>query len=127
MQEKQRQFSSYIKGLLPLKCPRCQKGDIFAGFLTMHHYCPYCRTQFEREHGYFTASIYIGYGIYMAIFFPIFVVLMIIESSIYGWMGFFLAMALFIPFIFRYSRGLWLYIDEWLNPRDKEQKSSRYE
>lgn len=82
--------------------------------------------QFEREHGYFTASIYIGYGIYMAIFFPIFVVLMIIESSIYGWIAFFVAMALFIPFIFRYSRGLWLYIDEWLNPRDKEQKSSRY-
>jgi uncharacterized protein (DUF983 family) len=100
------------------KCPRCHKGDLFVtssykltGFYKMHRQCPVCEQTFEPEPGFYYGAMFISYG-------------MLVIMSILTWLTLFFAFhpvfevyvvvilvlnVLLLPFIFRYSRTLYLF------------------
>lgn len=101
------------------KCPRCREGEMFKypafnflKFHKMHPDCPVCGLKYEREPGFFFGAMYISYAFSVAIFvvvgvvlsftgdFPLEVYLLVITGVV----------ALLLPFLFRYSRILFLHI-----------------
>ena len=84
----------------------------------MHEQCPNCGIEYEREHGYFMMSIFIGYILGFLIMVPILVVLFLMKVPIAVY--FIVSTIVLIPvspLIFRYSRVLWLHLDEMMDPR----------
>ena len=109
---------SVYKAIRDEKCPRCHKGDLFltsafnlSGFYKMHRHCPVCEQTFEPEPGFYYGAMFISYGmvVIMSIFtwlilffifhpaFAVYVVVILILN------------VLLLPFIFRYSRTLFLF------------------
>ena len=109
---------SVYKAIRDEKCPRCHKGDLFltsafnlAGFYKMHRHCPVCEQTFEPEPGFYYGAMFISYG-------------MLVIMSIFTWLILFFILhpafavyvvvililnLLLLPFIFRYSRTLYLF------------------
>lgn len=107
-----------LKAILELRCPHCMEGQVFSGFLKMNENCPVCGIEYEREHGFFMMSIFIGYILGFIAVVPFMVALFLMNAQVYAY--FVVSAVLLIPlspFIFRYSRILWLHIDEILDPR----------
>lgn len=92
--------------------------------MKMHERCPVCGIEYEREHGFFMMSIFIGYILGFIAAVPVLVALFLMDASI---VAYFVASAVLLiplsPFIFRYSRILWLHIDEILDPRPASPKN----
>lgn len=109
---------SRITAVLAMRCPHCQKGPIFTGFLKMHTHCPVCGVKYEREDGYFMMSVFVGYVMSAVLAVPVIVILYLNDAEIltYVWVT---AVVLFAlsPLIFHYARVIWMHIDELLDPR----------
>lgn len=111
---------SQTDAILKAKCPRCRKGDIFVypwykytKFHKFHKYCSECHFQFEIEPGFFFGAMYMSYAFVVALFITIGVVINLImdEPGIMVYVVVInLAVLLFLPIIFRYSRVLYLYL-----------------
>lgn len=109
-----------IRRILPVlkqRCPHCLKGRVFDGLLTMRPACPACGFDFEPEPGYFTGAMYISYGIAVLSVAPV-------SAGLYRWGlsdGWIfseatLQLILTAPLLFRYSRVLWLHLDQMIFP-----------
>ena len=85
----------------------------------MHARCPACRYVFTREPGYFLGAIAIGYFIGVAIVTGLsFLVRGGFPTLDWEWC-FAIGLVLYLPFlpmVFRYARGIWMYFDNWLDP-----------
>lgn len=81
-----------------------------------------CETNFYRESGYFSMSIFIGYMIAGLVALPF-----LLTALLLGWgqLGIILAPSLAVliatPWIFRYARIIWIHFDEWIDPRAAHQ------
>jgi uncharacterized protein (DUF983 family) len=113
--------------LLRQRCPVCGRAPLFRGAVTMHETCLGCGLRFEREPGYFMGSMYISYGLAIA-------VLAVFMGAIY-WVwpdldlrwNVLIAAALFLPLVpwtWRWSRTLWIFFDYWGSP-NQEQNAKR--
>jgi len=104
--------------LLAQRCPRCGQGRIFAALLRMNRTCPVCNIAFEREPGYFLGAMYFSYAMGVAAVTPLVVV-----GLARGWSrpliggAAIVELALLSPLVFRYSRVLWMYMDQHFDPR----------
>ena len=106
------------EAILESKCPKCRKGNMFAHpigeiskFTRMNEFCSSCGLRFEIEPGFFIGAMYISYAINVAllIFIGIFLwyfnwgnllIFIVAEVGI---------ILLLLPFIFRYSRVVFLH------------------
>ena len=112
-----------VQGILFQRCPRCRRGSIFDSMWKMNENCPVCGVDFYRgDPGYFTGAMYASYG--MAI--PLLALLTGIEYLILpGWSLFGLVMLALllctplVPWIWQYSRVLWIYFDRYFDPDDE--------
>lgn len=103
---------------LRLRCPHCFQGPIFYGVWQMHTECPICGIRYEREQGFFMNAIFFGYILGFVAILPLNVLLYIYEAPpIWFLIGTLLLLTLLSPLIFRYSRALWMHLDEMLDPR----------
>ncbi len=103
---------------LRLRCPHCLRGHIFSGLFRMHERCPVCNIVYERETGYFMNAIFFGYILGFLIILPLNVYLYIVEAHLFWFgAGSLLALTLLAPLVFRYSRAIWMHLDEMLDPR----------
>lgn len=67
-------MANALTHILNNECPHCQKGKVFnekniflnIGFPKMNKSCSYCKTQFEKEPGYFFGAMYVNYGLTVA-------------------------------------------------------------
>lgn len=100
------------------KCPRCQQGDFFVkssaltlrGFDSMHERCSNCGLRYEQEPGFFTGSMYISYGLYVALTvssFLLFTAILDVDAVDLLW-GLIPAMVILTPFFFRIARLIWI-------------------
>lgn len=84
----------------------------------MNEHCPNCGIDYEREHGFFMMAIFVGYVLGFVAVVPILIILFLLDASI---LAYFIVSAIALiplsPFIFRYSRIIWLHLDELLDPR----------
>jgi uncharacterized protein (DUF983 family) len=107
------------KAVIEGKCPRCRKGDIFKSSATslskfhqMHENCPVCGLKYEREPGFFVGAMYVNYAFSVAIIITVGVSLTIFNIyNLYIFMFTVIGIILLLlPFLFRYSRILYLHL-----------------
>lgn len=103
---------------LRLLCPRCGKGRLFRGWITMYPECPCCHLRYERAPGYFLGSTYVNYG-FIALTMTVMYMGLHFGADISNEMlaGPLIAYCVFFPVIlFRYARSWWLAMDCYLDP-----------
>jgi uncharacterized protein (DUF983 family) len=83
-----------LQAILFQRCPVCLQGQLFTGVLAMHSHCPRCGVKLERETGYFLNAMFIAYSL-----------------------GFLILVVIVWPLLFRYSRVIWLHMDQVMDPR----------
>jgi uncharacterized protein (DUF983 family) len=110
--------------LLMGRCPRCHRGAVFtpgaAGIVgAMNDACPVCGLGFLRESGYFLGAMYISYGLGVFTVLPVAVILaVVIEWPLWAVLTVALVQTLVsVPLFMRYSRLLWLHVDQMIDPR----------
>lgn len=107
-----------LSALLRLRCPVCLRGALFRSLLGMHKECPVCGLFYEREHGYFLNSMFIAYAVGFLILIPSAILLALNEASIALFSIVIVAITVIVwPLVFRYSRAIWMYVDQALDPR----------
>jgi hypothetical protein len=113
-----------IHGILLSRCPRCRQGPIFTSDLVglvggMNESCPNCSLRFLRESGFFIGAMYVSYGLGVLTILPVAVVMAVV---LHWSLAVVLILSLLqtvisIPIFLRYSRVLWLYMDQTIDPR----------
>ena len=98
-------------------CPICRKGPLFQTFIKMHKNCPNCDIVYEREHGYFLNAIFVSYVLNGLLFAPIALYGYFTDQLLPVTIGIIIAAILLILPTFHYSRVLWMYMDQALDPR----------
>ena len=85
----------------------------------MNDECPSCGLRFLRETGYFLGAMYISYGLGVLTILPVAVIL----ATVAEWpLWTVLTVAILqtvicMPLFFRYSRIIWLHVDQAIDPR----------
>jgi len=102
--------------LIKNKCPACNSAPIFSGIYSMNPKCPSCATVFEKESGYFIGAMIASYFLGVFLAFPVLLALVFyfkisMELAIGATI---LQTFLLQPFLFRYSRILWIRIEHQL-------------
>lgn len=113
-----------LRAVLALRCPRCLDGRVWRGFLSMNEKCPVCGLVFEREPGYFTGAMVVSYVLAVPVLGAIVIGLMAfasLEAVPALLIGDAVYLAL-VPFIFRYSRVVWLHFDWAIDPEKAEPR-----
>lgn len=108
-----------LGAILAGRCPRCDRGTIFARGLRMNERCPACGLAFEREPGYFAGAMYVSYGLALPIVFTLAMALSFVFPSWSFERVIAVAAVLFlpsVPLVFRYSRILWIHFDRAVDP-----------
>jgi uncharacterized protein (DUF983 family) len=110
--------------LITGRCPRCRQGRIFPKtFLgaigMMNPSCSECGLRFLREAGYFLGAMYVSYGLGVLTVLPVGVVLaVVLKWSLVIVMPLVILQTIAsMPFFLRFSRIIWLHVDQALDPR----------
>jgi len=85
----------------------------------MNERCPTCGIAFSREPGYFAGAMYISYALGLPIVFTLATTLRLVFSTWSFESVMAVATLLFlptVPFLFRYSRILWIHFDRAVDP-----------
>ena len=113
-----------LRGFLRSRCPRCKQGRVFAaGILglvgAMNEVCPVCGLRFLRESGYFLGAIYISYGLGVLTILPVAAIMAVaLEWPLAAVLTISLLQTVIsVPLFLRYSRLIWLYMDQSIDPR----------
>jgi uncharacterized protein (DUF983 family) len=107
--------------VLLMRCPRCLSGSVWKGFITMNVACPVCGMVFDRESGYFAGAMVVSYALAVPILAAIVLALIkivgldVVVALIIGNTAY----LVLVPFIFRYSRVLWLHLDWLIDPGEQ--------
>ncbi len=107
-----------LLAILLQRCPVCLEGKPFDGLLHMHRTCPRCGIQFERETGFFLNAMFFAYALGFVVLAPSALYLYLTGASTALFTGVMAAEILLLwPLVFRYSRILWMHVDQMLDPR----------
>ena len=107
-----------LSAILHTRCPHCLEGEVFSSLWKMHTHCPVCGVEYEREQGYFMMAIFFGYVLGFLAVLPFCIILFLNDAPIIWYFVVSLVVLLLLsPFIFRYSRVLWMHLDELMDPR----------
>lgn len=84
-----------------------------AKFSIMNKSCAHCGQSFEPEPGYYFGAMFVSYGINTALFITAWVALTVIKpdyslSLLLSLLG--ITVLIFLPFIYRVSRSIWIAI-----------------
>ncbi len=122
---------SLVASILEAKCPRCREGEMFqfspfnlAKFSKMHDTCPNCHQKYEVEPGFFIGAMYISYAMSVGLLLTIGLILYHLFDDPELWVYLVTVSAvvvLLLPFMFRYSRVLYLY---WFGGVHYQQKDT---
>jgi hypothetical protein len=80
----------------------------------MNERCPVCAMRFEREPGYFLGAMYVSYAFASVIIggaVLLFYALFPEWTDIWVYLAAVVVLIPFVPFIFRYSRVIWMTLD----------------
>ncbi|UZD21097.1 DUF983 domain-containing protein [Algoriphagus halophytocola] len=111
---------STLKSIYQCKCPRCHQGDMFlrgkllsSKFSVMNKCCAHCGQAFEPEPGYYFGAMFVSYAINTALFITAWLALSIVHPDysltlLLAILG--ITVLIFVPFIYRISRAIWISI-----------------
>lgn len=111
-----------LRAIVALRCPRCLEGEVWRGFLAMNVACPVCGLVFEREPGYFTGAMVVSYALAVPVLGAMVIGLMTLGGldAVPALLIGDAAYLALVPFIFRYSRVLWLHFDWLIDPDHRD-------
>jgi len=91
---------------------------VWRGFISMNTACLVCGLVFERESGYFAGAMVVSYAIAVPILAAMVIALILIGGldAVVALIIGNTAYLVLVPFIFRYSRVLWLHLDWLIDP-----------
>ena len=99
------------------RCPRCGKDKVFPNsilnvskFAETKYACENCKLSYEPEPGFFFGAMYWSYAIIVAIIVTMSVAMNMLGLFDYAIVSIPVAIVVFLPVIFRYSRMLMLYV-----------------
>jgi uncharacterized protein (DUF983 family) len=126
---KVRAARSALAAILLRYCPRCRRGPVFRTTWVMNEDCPVCGLDFDRgEPGYFTGAMYVSYALAI----PLLSLLTLIEYLMLRTWSLFQLVALavllsvpLVPWIWQYSRVLWIAFDRYFDPGDERAEPPR--
>ena len=111
---------SKLQAILGAKCPRCRQGNIFeysnwklSRFTATHELCPVCKLRYEVEPGFFIGAMYISYAMSVALAFISGAAVYVLghDPALWVYIVVITSLVVFLlPFMFRYSRVLFLYM-----------------
>lgn len=111
---------THLSSLLHGNCPRCREGRIFkhkmynlTQFNVMNETCPHCGVRLEPEPGFYQGAMYVSYAITVAFLVAASMVFYLFFSHWSEWTYIFIfigLMLLLVPFNYRASRILYLYM-----------------
>ena len=110
---------NWFVAMLRQRCPRCREGKIFRNLLDMHERCPVCDLKWEKEQGYFLGAMYFSYALAIAFLLAAYLLIQWLLPGLHSMWAATLALVCFlpvVPFIFRWSRVLWIWFDHWAWP-----------
>ena len=109
---------SPLVGILSNVCPRCHRGRIFTGLYRMNSRCPECDLDLEPESGYYLGAMIFSYTFGAFSIIPTVVAMVFwAEAPLSGIVLVpTLQLLLMNPFLFKYSRLTWLYVDQKADP-----------
>lgn len=88
----------------------------------MNTACPVCGLVFDREPGYFAGAMVVSYGLAVPILAAMVIALIkvggldVVVALIIGNTAY----LVLVPFIFRYSRVVWLHLDWLIDPVERQ-------
>lgn len=108
------------RAILQGKCPRCRKGPLFQypaynyfKFSKMHNTCQCCDAGLQVEPGFYFGAMYFSYAFVVGIMVVESLFLYFLLNNPSSWTYFtfiFATVILLLPWIFRYSRILFLHL-----------------
>lgn len=108
-----------FKAMISGKCPRCHVGDVFTysalkpgKFMAMNSSCDVCGQNFTPEPGFYFGAMYVAYAFFIALVVSVSIaVTVLFKDPPFHW--YIIIITLFnlilLPWIFRYSRLVFLY------------------
>jgi uncharacterized protein (DUF983 family) len=113
-----------LRGIQRLRCPRCRRGRLFNGVISMPERCSECGLYYEREHGYFVGAMALSYGLAIVLVAILFFGLLWITHWPLEWvlLASGLAFLPLAPLCLRYSRAIWMYLDRRIDPHDPKDR-----
>lgn len=106
--------------LLSNRCPKCEKGEIYKTFFKMNTACPHCGHVYEVEQGYFTGAMFLDCMFLPVSAIPTMVVFALNDLILLGGLLSVLQMIIISPFVFHYSRILWIHMGHKLDSPAKK-------
>ncbi len=93
----------------------------------MLHNCPECHLRYEREQGYFVGAIYLNYAATVLVALAGYFLLDAYAGLSLAWqMALWATFCVLFPlWSFRYSKGLWLALDYYLDPEGDSNEGER--
>src|SRR5690242_844321 len=112
---------------LRLRCPRCGRTRLYAGWFTMHERCAVCGLRYEREPGYFVGAIYVNYAATIVVAAGTVLVLdWTIGLTLGQQLAIGIALGALVPVLFfRYARSLWLSLGYLVIRADEHRQPER--
>lgn len=110
----------WATALLLQRCPHCRTERIFTGLFSMHDACPRCGLPFRREEGFWLGAMYCSYALAVVVLVPLFFFFQWLFPNLPGLLVALLATLPYLPLtplIFRYSRVMWIYFEDYVEPR----------
>jgi uncharacterized protein (DUF983 family) len=107
--------------MLRLRCPRCRRGRVFRSLLQMYDPCPDCGLLFQREEGYFLGAMYVSYVLGCGLVVPAYFLAAAMwpdTSSLLICLILFAGYVPLMPWLYRYSRVIWIHLDYLVSPGD---------
>ncbi len=124
-----------IFAIAQMKCPRCYEGNLYthrnplpiAHLHEMPDQCSECGLHFRPEPGFYTGAMYVSYGLSVSLFVLFFFVLHIAlhVDGIPFLLSYGISMLLLFPFLFRYSRALYIHLFYQYEPHAKERYAKK--
>jgi uncharacterized protein (DUF983 family) len=110
-----------LAAVIALRCPRCLSGRVWRGFVSMNAACPVCGLVFDRESGYFAGAMVVSYALAVPILAAIVIALIVLGGldAVVALIIGNTAYLVLVPFIFRYSRIVWLHLDWLIDPGER--------
>jgi uncharacterized protein (DUF983 family) len=106
-----------LLALLRGRCPHCLEGRVFATLWRTHEDCPVCGVRFVREDGYYMMAVFIGYVLGSVLIAPPLLLAYVLDGPVWWYVAISGLLVPLSPLIFRYSRLIWLHLDELFDPR----------
>ena len=123
---------SKLYSILNFKCPRCHEGDFFVDnnpfhlkkLSQMHEHCSDCKLRYELEPNFFHGSMYVSYGLTVAISIATFVICQILGLNfIVSAIAIFVMLILMVPVTFKFSRIIYINMFESFDDKFLKNKS----